>query len=717
MTTRKLGEVPGRTDGVPAPASVPGVEAEHDLPGGHTLVVDHVDITYKVRGKDRLALRDISFSIGVQESFGLVGESGSGKSTMALAVTEYLPQNGRVSAGSIRLNGADVLKMNNSQLREMRAKHVSMVYQEPGRALNPSIRVGRQVAEVFEIAGLDRSAAADRSREMLAKVQISDPSRVMRAYPHQLSGGMLQRAVIAMALATNPALLILDEPTTALDATVEAEVLDLVSALRSEFRTSVLFISHNLAVIAKMCDRVGVLYAGDLVEEGPARQLFEEPRHPYTVGLLRCIPRRWHRKDHGRLDTIPGFLPPPGSQPRGCIFADRCALAEDKCRSEPPPLFEIDATRRSRCFFWERAPQMERRSPVDVALPEVLSASEPVVRMHDLSKTFKSGNEEFKALVGINLELFPGETLGLVGESGSGKTTLARVLLGLYVPDAGALVELDDAQLARHAKDRTRSQLRALRIVFQNPDSALNRRHSVRRLISRPLAKLGGLSGTALDERLLELVHSVRMEERHLSLRPYQLSGGLKQRVAIARAFAGDSQVVVCDEPTSALDVSVQAAILNLLVDLQAKARVTYLFISHDLGVVRYLSDRIAVLYLGRVIELGLAETVFSGPHHPYTEALLSAMLSLDGTPSERIRLTGEIPSAAKPPSGCVFHTRCPRRLASGLCETTEPPLLEVEPGHFMSCHIPIGELRRLQAVEDRLGAAAAGEVEAAGPE
>ena len=303
-----------------------------------TLVVDHVDITYKVRGQDRTAVRDVSFSIGQQESFGLVGESGSGKSTLALAVTDYLPQNGRVSSGSIVVKGDNLLKMNKGQLRQMRTKTVSMVYQEPGRALNPSLRVGRQVAEVFETLGVDKSAATDRSREMLVKVQISDPSRVMRAYPHQLSGGMLQRVVIAMALAAEPALLILDEPTTALDATVEAEVLDLVSALKQEFRTSVMFISHNLAVIAKMCDRVGVLYAGDLVEEGPALQVFEEPRHPYTVGLLRCIPRRGLRKDHGRLDTIPGFLPTPGSQPTACIFAPRCALAEERCRTEAPPL-------------------------------------------------------------------------------------------------------------------------------------------------------------------------------------------------------------------------------------------------------------------------------------------------------------------------------------------------------------------------------------------
>ncbi len=661
--------------------------------------VSHLDVSYTVRGHDRLALRDVSFEIGRNESYGLVGESGSGKSTVALALTRYLPRNGRVSGGTVRINGQDPLAMNAAALRGLRARTVSMVYQEPGRALNPSIRAGRQVAEVYEVAGASRDDALSQAEAMLAKVQISDPGRVMDRYPHQLSGGMAQRVVIAMALAAEPSLLILDEPTTALDATVEAEVLDLVAGLRTELSTSVLFISHNLAVIAKMCDRVGVLYAGELVEEGDAQQVFEEPRHPYTVGLLRCIPRLGQRKDHGRLDTIPGFLPPPGQSMTGCIFAPRCSLVEDQCRQAAPPAFPTGLGRTSRCYRHDVAPELPRSTPADLQLgPGPAPDADPVITLRGVSKTFSGRDEMVQALAGIDLDLQRGETLGLVGESGSGKTTLARVLLGLVPPDSGGTVELDGTPLGPEVKSRSREQLKSLQIVFQNPDSALNRRHSVRRLITRPLVKLAGLSGTALRDRLADLVASVRMEDRHLVLKPRQLSGGLKQRVAIARAFGGGPRIVVCDEPTSALDVSVQAAILNLLADLQAKEQVSYLFISHDLGLVRYLSDRIAVLYLGRLMEVGPAERVFSGPHHPYTEALLSAVPSLDGAVPERIRLSGEIPSAASPPSGCVFHTRCPRRLDTGICESTEPPLAEVEPGHQMRCHIPIDQLTRMQA-------------------
>jgi peptide/nickel transport system ATP-binding protein len=683
------------TDTSPPPGAAPS--------DGPVLAAEHVDVSYTVRGSDRLVLRDVSFEIARQESFGLVGESGSGKTTMALAVIRYLARNGRVSGGSITVNGQDIAALGKDNLRRLRARTVSMVYQEPGRALNPSIKVGRQVAEVFELAGLSRSDAAGRAEQALRTVQISDPGRVLHSYPHQLSGGMLQRVVIAMALGSEPALLILDEPTTALDATVEAEILDLIASLRTEFHTSVLFISHNLAVIAKMCDRVGVMYAGELVEQGPAREVFEQPHHPYTVGLLRCIPRRGQRKDHGRLDTIPGFLPAPGEVPAGCIFATRCGLADERCRTEAPPAYPVSATRTARCYHHEQAPAMPRATPADLALQPPNSDDTPVITLRGVSKTFSVRGEQVHALVGVDLDLRLGETLGLVGESGSGKTTLARVLLGLSPADAGSELELEGSKLAPLASGRNREQLRMMQIVFQNPDSALNRRHSVRYLIGRAITKLAGETGQQRETALLDTVHSVRMQERQLGLRPAQLSGGLKQRVAIARAFAGDPRVLVCDEPTSALDVSVQAAILNLLAELQGRKQVTYLFISHDLGVVRYLADRIAVLYLGRVMECGEAETVFAGPHHPYTEALLSAVPSLDGTVTrDRIVLTGEIPSPAHPPSGCVFHTRCPRRLPSGICESTEPPLVEAEPGHLMRCHIPVAELRELQQISNQ---------------
>jgi peptide/nickel transport system ATP-binding protein len=665
------------------------------------LSVEHVDVAYRVRGRQQLVLRDISFRIGRGESYGLVGESGCGKSTMALAIVRYLARNGRVNAGSIEIDGRDVLEMGATDLQTLRSATVSMVYQEPGRALNPSLRVGRQLAEVYELAGAPLGEARDRGEEMLRTVRIADPASVMDRYPHQLSGGMLQRVVIAMALAARPSLLILDEPTTALDATVEAEVLDLIGALRSELGTSLLFISHNLGVVAKMCDRVGVLYAGELVEEGQARHVFDDPRHPYTVGLLRCIPRRHVDKSRHALDTIPGFLPAPGETTEGCIFAPRCGLAEDRCRTKVPPLYDAGGTRRARCHFHERAQELPRVDPVAREPRQPQETDMPLVSMRGVSKTFHLAGHAVHALNDVDIEVMPGETLGLVGESGSGKTTLARVLMGLTAPDAGAAVELDGSPLASQTRRRNRDEQKALQIVFQNPDSALNRRHSVRRLIARSLSKLGRYSGARLESRLMELLRAVRLSERHLRLRPGQLSGGLKQRVAIARAFAGDPRVVVCDEPTSALDVSVQAAILNLLTDLQQREDVAYVFISHDLGVVRYLADRVAVMYLGRVMEIGPAGAVFGGPQHPYTEALLSAVPALGETDRRRIRLDGEIPSAADLPSGCPFHTRCPRKLGA-ICESTEPPVRDADAGHSIRCHIPVEELRAMQSSPSR---------------
>ncbi|MFN8223436.1 MAG: ABC transporter ATP-binding protein [Gaiellales bacterium] len=662
------------------------------------LDVRDLELVYRVRGVDRPVLRGISFGIERGRSYGLVGESGCGKSTAALGIVRYLPRNGRVVSGSVSVGGEDVLALRRGSLREFHARKVSMVYQNPGSALNPTIRVGAQVAEAFTVLGSSRAQAIEQAREALAKVQIADPGSVLNRYPHQLSGGMQQRVVIAMALAKDPTLLILDEPTTGLDATVEAEVLDLVAGVQSELDTAVLFISHNLGVIAKMCDRVGVLYAGRLVEEGPVGEVLRNPRHPYTVGLLRCIPRGGARKGEGRLDTIPGFLPSLGAEIPGCVFADRCTLADERCRTEDPEPVAVGEAHQARCFHHERAPELPRAGTAELVLPVVDRTAAPLISLEGLGKTFQQGGHEIRALAEVSAALWPGETLGLVGESGSGKTTLARALLGIVAPSAGS-VELDGRPLAPHFHSRSRDELRALQIVFQNPDSALNRRHSVRRILLRSLQKLAGVRGAEAEARVNALAERVRLSERTLTQKPVQLSGGLKQRVAIARAFAGDPKLVVCDEPTSALDVSVQAAILNLLVELQAERGVSYLFISHDLGVVRYISDRIAVLYLGRLLELGSADVVFGGPHHPYTEALLSAVPTVDGGGRERIKLEGEIPSAADPPTGCVFHTRCPRKVGA-VCETTEPPLVEAEGGHLLRCHIPLEELRRLQVKE-----------------
>ncbi|WP_292724725.1 ABC transporter ATP-binding protein [Mesorhizobium sp.] len=662
----------------------------------NALELHDLSLAYRVGGLNRAVLRNLSLTIGQGEAYGLVGESGCGKSTVALTVVRYLPRNGSITGGAISLDGQNVMKLDAEALRRARAESVSMVYQDPSKALNPSLRIGRQLTEIFELAGVTGQAASERAVAMLNRVRISDPKSVMQRYPHQLSGGMQQRVAIAMALANDPSMLILDEPTTGLDATVEAEVLDLIAQLRRELSASILFISHNLAVVSNMCDRVGVLYAGMLVEEGPTEAVFNDPRHPYTVALLRCLPRGGQRKDQGRLDTIPGFLPGIGADIKGCAFADRCALADDRCRTELPPLYDLSderGRRLSRCFHHDKAQALPRATPSDVA-PAPKPAAAPVLRVAGLNKTYAG---HLRAVKDVSLDLRPGETLGLVGESGSGKTTFARLLLGLVPPDEGGTIELEGKTLAPRLENRSDDQIKAMQIVFQNPDSALNRSHSIRHLIGRALKRLAGLSGKALEARLNDLVRSVRLTDRHLAVKPRQLSGGLKQRVAIARAFAGNPRIVVCDEPTSALDVSVQAAILNLLADLQSKEDVSYIFISHDLAVVRYLSDKIAVLYLGRIMELGPPEDVFSGPHHPYTEALLSAVPKLNQTETARIRLDGEIPSAANPPSGCAFHTRCPRKIGP-ICEQQEPPLGEAQPGHSIRCHIPYVELARLQS-------------------
>ncbi len=657
------------------------------------LRIEDLSLSYIVRGIPRPVLRGVSFEVRPGESYGLVGESGCGKSTTAYAAVRYLPRNGVITGGRILVDGNDVTKMCEEEVRNFRIHQASMVYQDPGAALNPTTKVGPQVVEAFTILGQNKKQAQANALKALKRVQIADPEAVAQRYPHQLSGGMQQRVVIAIALASDPKLLVLDEPTTGLDATVEASVLDLVRTLQAETNAAVLLIAHNLGVIRTICDRVGVMYAGKIVEEGDAASVFEHPEHPYTLGLLRSLPRRGVRKTERALATIPGNLPQIGTPLPTCVFVDRCPLADELCRTVIPPIVEVGPGRWTRCHHRDRLGQIVE-PPAVVGQDTV--HGDRALSIEEVSKTFHQSGHDVPALVKVNLELFDGETLGLVGESGSGKSTLAKTLLGIESPDPGGNLELDEHALAARSANRPTDDKRSLQMVFQNPDSALNRGWTARHILSRSVSKLTGLKGKAVNERVDKLAADLRLTQRHLDLKPRQLSGGLKQRVAIARAFAGDPRIVVADEPTSALDVSVQAAILNLLSELQIKNKTSYLLISHDLGVVRYLADRIAVLYLGRIMEVGDSETVFRGPNHPYTEALLSAVPNVDGEDRKRIILEGEIPSPANPPSGCVFNTRCPR-VIRGLCEVVEPPLVEVEPGHQMSCHIPIEELRVLQ--------------------
>ena len=630
------------------------------------LRVEDLSLSYVVRGIPRPVLRGVSFEIKPGESYGLVGESGCGKSTTAYAAVRYLARNARITGGRVLIDGSDMMSMSEDRLREFRMRHASMVYQDPGAALNPTTKIGPQVVEAFTILGESRPVAEAHALEALDRVQIADPQRVMQRYPHQLSGGMQQRIVIAMALASDPKLLVLDEPTTGLDATVEASVLDLVRSLQGETNAAVLLIAHNLGVIRTICDRVGVMYAGKIVEEGDAAAVFDKPQHPYTLALLRSLPRHGIRKAQRALATIPGSLPQIGTTLPACVFVDRCPLATEICRTVDPPPIDLGGGRTSKCHHIDRLDELVE-PPIKLAGPET-GHGQVTLSLSNVSKTFHQAGHSVPALVGIDLSLYDGETLGLVGESGSGKSTLARTILGIERPDAGSDLQLDQKPLEGRSTERPTAHKRSIQMVFQNPESALNRGWTARRILARSVRKLTGLRGKAVDERVDQLAADLRLSQQHLDLKPRQLSGGLKQRLAIARAFAGDPRIVVADEPTSALDVSVQAAILNVLSDLQAENRTAYLLISHDLGVVRYLADRIAVMYLGRIMEVGDSETVFRGPNHPYTEALLSAIPKIEGEPGARIRLEGEIPSPANPPSG------------------------------LMSCHIPVDQLRVLQA-------------------
>jgi len=664
---------------------------------GSLLEIQELTLGYRRRGKWSRVIAGLSIRLDRGEAYGIVGESGCGKTTVAMAVMRYLPPNAEIKAGRVLFQGQDLLTASPARLEELRGNRMAMVYQDPGSALNPSLTVGRQIAEVYRRhRRMRRAEARDSARAMLATVQLADPPRVMDRYPHELSGGQQQRIMFAMALATDPDLLVLDEPTTGLDATVEAEVLDLVEKLRTKFGAAILFISHNLGIVSRMCERVGVLYAGHLVEEGPAHDLFRAPRHPYTLGLTGCIPRLDMHKRLHRLEPIPGTLPPAGDTVPGCVYAPRCRFSRARCRLESPPLFPAGPRHSSRCFYHHELDELPASTGAIREDSEAIRASD-VLAVQDLTKTYDAHGQKVTAVRDVAFAVRRGEILGVVGESGSGKTTLARCIVGLVDAWSGKIT-FDGSNLAARAEQREALLRRRLQMVFQNPDTALNPSHTVRHILGRAVRLLGGMkSAPEIAVRVRELAASVRLSPRHLELRPAALSGGLKQRVALARAFAGSPSLVVCDEPTSALDVSVQAAILNLLVELQETQHVSYVFISHDLGVVRYLADRIAVMYLAQLIEIGPADATFRPPHHPYTEALLSAVPDLDQAgAADRIHLEGDIPSPSRPPAGCRFHTRCPRALGP-VCRTEEPPWQQDGAGHLYRCHIPPAELRAAQ--------------------
>jgi peptide/nickel transport system ATP-binding protein len=674
-------------------------EEAHMSVSSPVLSVEDLSVTFARHGRDLPVLRGVSLQVRPGEAYGLVGESGCGKSTLALASLRYLARNGRVDGGRILLDGEDIVTMQEDRLTTVRGTKIGMVYQDPGSALNPSIRIGDQVAEVFEFqARAKRAEAFERARASLERVALPDPGDVMRRYPFELSGGQQQRVVIAMALAGDPHLLILDEPTTGLDATVEAEVLDLIQELRDEIDAAVLLISHNLGTVARLCERVGVMYAGRILEEGSARELFTDPRHPYTRGLLRCVPRFGARKDQVCLMPIPGSVPALGTPMPGCVFAGRCGVVRPECSERAPQLAPLaedagaaEAVRRRavRCFCPDQAEALAAEGPRACANG---GFGEPLLEVRDLVKEFRDGPSRLVAVDGVSIEVRAGETLGLVGESGSGKTTLANCIVGLLEPSGGEIV-LQGQKLRPAVSMRTKEALRAIQMVFQNPDSTLNPSWSTRTALNRAVRRVTKLSGSARRERVDQLARDVQFEPRYLEAKPKELSGGQKQRLAIARAFAGSPRLVLCDEPASALDVSVQATILNLLADLQAEKNVAYLLISHDLAVVRYLSDRIAVMYLGGLVEIGEAEAVFGAVQHPYTEALTSAIPTLDfDKPSRRIPLQGPPPSLKNPPPGCRFQTRCHTKIGER-CEREAPLWRDAGRGHLIRCHIELDEL------------------------
>ena len=682
---------------------------------GPILEIDKLSISFFTRLREIPAVMDFSVIVQPGEAVGLVGESGCGKSTVALGVMQDLGVNGRVVGGQIKFKGQNLSMMSAEELRDIRGNEIAMIYQEPMASLNPAMKIGKQLIEVPIIhEGVSKQEALRRAEEVLIDVKLPDPDRILKSYPHQLSGGQQQRIVIAMALMSKPSLLILDEPTTALDVTVEAAVVDLVKDLGKKYGTSMLFISHNLGLILETCDRICVMYSGEAVETGSISDVFDKMQHPYTQALFRSIPLPGADKNSRPLIAIPGNFPLPHERPAGCNFGPRCNyFKEGSCNSQSVPMNKIEGFERhySRCL---RINEIDWDAPISSSSQQdKVPPGEVVLKIDNLKKYYEvAANALFgssgtyktvKANETLSFEARESETLAIVGESGCGKSTFAKVLMGLETATDGSIL-LDNANIGSTPIEARETQTVAdIQMVFQNPFDTLNPSMTVGRQIVRALEvfKYGQTDETRHD-RMLELLDLVKLPRAFATRMPRQLSGGQKQRVGIARAFAGGARIVVADEPVSALDVSVQAAVTDLLMEIQRKEKTTLLFISHDLSIVRYLSDRVMVMYLGHVVELGTTDQVFSPPYHPYTEALLSAVPIADTSiKKEHIVLEGDIPSAMNPPSGCPFQTRCrwKKDVLGSKCETEIPPINTLSNGHQIKCHLEKSKLEEMEPV------------------
>jgi peptide/nickel transport system ATP-binding protein len=679
------------------------------------LEIDHLSISFFTRLREIPAVMDFSVKVMPGEAVGLVGESGCGKSTVALGVMQDLGVNGRIVGGAIRYKGRDLCQMSQAELQAIRGRDIAMIYQEPMASLNPAMRIGQQLAEVPMIhEGITQKAAEARAMEVIRDVKLPDPARIFRSYPHQLSGGQQQRIVIAMALMSRPSLLILDEPTTALDVTVEAAVVQLVKDLGKKYGTSMLFISHNLGLVLETCDRICVMYSGEAVETGRIEDVFDHMRHPYTQALFRSIPLPGADKTTRPLVSIPGNFPLPHERPQGCNFGPRCDyFVKGRCDAADIAMSPVPEGDRheSRCLRWG---EIDWNAPIAAAV--VREKAEPgrvVLKMDNLRKYYEvnanalfggSGTKKVvKANETLTFEAREGETLAIVGESGCGKSTFAKVLMGLETATDGNIMLFDENIQSTPIEKRGTDTVSSVQMVFQNPFDTLNPSMTVGRQIIRALEIFRvGTSDADRRDRMLTLLDLVKLPRAFAERMPRQLSGGQKQRVGIARAFAGGAKVVVADEPVSALDVSVQAAVTDLLMDIQRKEKTTLLFISHDLSIVRYLSDRVMVMYLGHVVEMGTTDQVFSPPYHPYTEALLSAVPIADTRVIKKhIVLEGDIPSAVNPPPGCPFQTRCrwKSQVPGGLCDREVPPVRMLGNGHQIKCHLSDEILQGMEPV------------------